>query len=105
MGSERMWLRHFVRHRRTKRYRDFMARYKEFHPDDICYICPDHHEEIHVAYMNTIFRRIKAKGYKPLTDWTWEEAEVLMDELRTQCRAWLQCKTPGQRNHKFVSGP
>lgn len=103
MGSERMWLRHFKARSRSKRYRDFRVRYESFLDTDICWICPPHHEEVHQIYFNLMFASIKAKGYKKLSQWSWEEAEALMEANRKACREWLAKETPGVKPGQFVS--
>lgn len=96
-GCERMWLRHFAHRRRTKRYRDFRARYHEFHRDDCVELCAAHHTEIHQLYLTLIRNAIVRGDYKPLRRWTWEEAEDLMGRLRKRCDKWLKVETPGHR--------
>lgn len=95
MGSEHMWLLRFRKRSRTKAYREFKKRYLEFHPEDIVPLCVWHHDEIHGEYVRIIRDRIALKDYRPLHDWTWEEANELMAELRKYCRAWLDRETPG----------
>lgn len=98
-----MFIRQFRKRKKTKRYKEFVARYELFHPDDISLLCGDHHEEIHLRYMNIVYRDIKSNGYTALEDYTWEQAEKLMKKLEKEFKEWIAVPTPGIKERKFVS--
>lgn len=50
--------------------------------------------EIHVIY-DRIIQKDRDKTRKALSDYTWEQAEKLMDKLEARCLRWLKEKTPG----------
>lgn len=79
-----------------------MRRYKSFNPIDWVEICQEHHEEAHHLYGTIIMRAIRRNGYLPIHKWTWKQAEVLMQELRVYCAAWLLRTTPGMKLRKFA---
>ncbi len=89
-----MFVRHFESRARQERYDRFVARYHEFHPDDVVLICDSHHEEIHQLYLPIIDTHRK-RVRKPMATWTWRQAEILMDALRRECTDWLSKETPG----------
>ena len=84
-----MWLRHFLRKRRQKTFRQFKKRYYEFRNEDCVDICEQHHTEIHTLYFARISRVVRLRGHVPCSRWTWEQANALMAELRTLCNEWL----------------
>lgn len=98
--------RHHVRHqamwlgiwssRRSgeKKFQDFIRRYYEFRKEDIEYLCDRHHAEIHAIYDEIIIEDRKKLG-KPLSKYTWAQAELLMDKLEAAFREWLNRRTPG----------
>lgn len=75
-------------------YKAFVARYEEFHPDDIVSLCPDHHAEVHWDYRTLISEAIFQAG-RSLHSFTWPQAEALMSDLATYCDEWLQTETFG----------
>ena len=106
MGCERMWLRHFAKRCRSKRYKAFKARYESFHPQDIRPLCETCHIKIHRVYLRVIRvwmerdyrkRLNKKRPARPLSDWSWEEAEELISALRQRGHRWIdaQRKTNG----------
>ena len=97
-----MIIRAFYSKRKQKRYKALVKRYKEFRPYDTVEICENHHEEIHELYGAVIMREIKKRGFRSVRDWTWKEAEAVMEVLRAYCDAWAKRTTPGMRLRKFA---
>lgn len=93
-GSQHMWLRHFADRHRTKKFREFKARYWMFHKEDVTIICAGHHEEIHRRYEAVIDLHFQRSKNKPLYQWTWDEAEQLIKALVAHCDEWLKLETP-----------
>ena len=79
------------RKRKTKRYREFVKRYKAFREQDVILLCPWHHCEIHLAYEPIIFSHLN----KPPEVFTWKQAWALMNELEEHCRDWEEEETDG----------
>lgn len=93
-GCERMWLRHFIRKKASKRYKEFKARYDEFHPHDCVPLCHDCHEAIHQVYILIIRSEVRASGTH-CSLWSWNEAHNLMVKLRKNCDLWLAVRPNG----------
>lgn len=90
-----MWLRHFKHKRKRPRFRKFQERYYAFLAADVVALCSWHHEEIsHLNYL-VIARRMRQAGMKPAREWSWRQADELIQELRTHCDQWLKRVTPG----------
>lgn len=79
---------------KSKKYKAFVKRYYQFHPDDVVILCPWHHCEIHKKYDKVIKKHIH-KRMKRLRDFSWGEAQDLMFELEELCKEWEKEKTPG----------
>lgn len=90
-----MWLKHFLKHRSTKKYREFRERYYSFHKRDCIQICSWHHEEAHQLYLPIINEFMERYGH-PST-WKWHQAKKLIAALRRYCDAWLKLETPGRK--------
>ena len=82
------------RRKREAKYRKFVKRYFEYHPDDIEHVCSSHHREIHEIYTEIVYATCCALE-KTLEDFTWAEAEALMSRLISRCNQWLDTQTPG----------
>lgn len=76
------------------RYTAFVRRYYEFREEDVVHICSKHHREIHELYDPIIVKHCK-RFRKPIADFTWPEAEVLMATLVSRCNQWLKRQTKG----------
>jgi hypothetical protein len=90
-----MWLGIWSGRRKGEdRWERFVARYKAFLPEDWVRVCIRHHAEIHVIY-DGIIEADKTKVGRPLSDYTWTQAEALMDKLEAACLRWLKMQSPG----------
>lgn len=96
-----MWLRHFRKKRATVTFRRFRERYLMYVSEDCSEVCKWHHEEVHRRYLRIIRSAISAKDYKPLEQWSWREAEELMQRLRAYCDQWLKRETPGVKPRRI----
>jgi hypothetical protein len=76
------------------RWESFKKRYEEFHPDDIVVLGQNHHAEVHVLYDVIISNHMVAAG-RSLTNYSWAQAEHLMDCLEAAFNAWVVEETPG----------
>lgn len=68
--------------------------YHAFLAKDWVRLCDMHHAEIHLIY-DGIIRRDKLKTGRPLSKYSWAQAEKLMDKLESTCVKWLRKDTPG----------
>jgi len=96
-----MWLRHFSHKSKTKKYQAFKARYEVFHPDDICFICVEHHDEISRILYLLIGRRARRLG--PCMFWTWKQAEQLIADCTNRTNQWLKTETPGVEGGRLAT--
>lgn len=91
-----MWVNLFVRdlNFRTKkfkkRYRRFVNRYHSFNLKDWEYLCVGHHGEIHEVYDEIIIKNTVKKNYKPLSTYSWAEADALMNSLHKEYVEWKE---------------
>lgn len=93
---EAMWLGVWASRRRgEKKFAEFVARYHAFHPDDWVRVCDRHHAEIHLIY-DGIIRRDRHITLRPLSQYSWAQAEKLMGKLEGICLEWLTKETPGE---------
>jgi hypothetical protein len=93
-GSEHMWLL-FWQHRIDQpRFVDFARRYYEYRDEDVVRVCSSHHREIHEIYRVIGDEHQRRRG-KPFQDYTWTEAEDLMQKFRKRCKRWLKTQSPG----------
>lgn len=98
-----MWLGIWAGRRKGEpEWIEFVARYYEFNPEDICELCVSHHAEIHVIYDALIKQDIKMRG-KTLMRYTWDEAYELMDKLEKACLKWIKQETPGINSSLYGS--
>lgn len=92
-----VWL---VRRRGEQKFVDFCYRYHAFNPEDWTRLCANHHAEIHMVYDQIIRRDVKKVG-RPLSQYSWAQAEKLMDKLEAVCVEWLQKETPGVTSERL----
>lgn len=57
-------------------------------------LCPRHHAEIHSIYDELITADKWLVG-RPLSYYSWRQAERLMSQLEAACDKWLKEETPG----------
>lgn len=99
-----MFLSAFVRRRmRETVYREFVTRYYEFRKEDTAEICLHHHAEIHLVY-DKIIRRDLRSTHKALRNYSWNQANHLMDKLEAAFEEWILKETPGEDPAILVSG-
>jgi hypothetical protein len=92
---EAMWLGIWATRRRgEERWKAFTERYYQFLPEDCEFLCPNHHAEIHRLYDAIIVGDRKLVG-RPLSKYTWTQAERLMEKLESACLEWIETETPG----------
>lgn len=91
---EKLFIRFFAHKQGQKKYEQFRRRYEEFREEDISAICPDHHAEAHWEYRHIIQRHYIKVG-RPLSQYTWKEAEELMERFATFYSAWIATPTLG----------
>lgn len=101
-GSEGMWLKHFGWRKGQVRFDKFKKRYYSFRVQDTIRICDWHHEEIHDIYFS-IITEVKTLVAKRFCDYSWKEANALMERLRKVCRQWLKEETPGKEPKRLAS--
>jgi hypothetical protein len=90
-----MWLGVWAGRRRgEEKWTRFVYEYYQFLEERITRICPRHHAEIHRVYDEIIASEI-AKIGRPLADFSWKQAEKLMDKLEEACHEWLKKETKG----------
>lgn len=90
-----MWLGVWRRRRAGERkYEEFVRRYWDFLKEDIEYLCDRHHAEIHEIY-DEIIRRDRNSVGRPLSQYSWVQAETLMDKLESAFFEWIGEETPG----------
>lgn len=91
-----MWLGIWASRRKgEKKFEEFVERYNSFHPEDWVRVCDMHHAEIHLIY-DTIIRRDRLITFRRLAEYSWKQAEKLMDKLEAACFDWLEIETPGE---------
>lgn len=100
-----MWVRYFQHRKDEAVYQDFVTRYHQFIQCCLVQVCGDHHEEIHELYWKEIYRWIDT--HKPyhgdwFEEWTYDEANRLMDHLRGVCDDWIKRPTPGRKRRKYT---
>jgi len=79
-------------HAKRKKYRQFVRRYSSFNKEDIELLCPGHHGQIHEVYDHIILRSV-SRTLKPLAEYTWSQANILMSALRTTYYKWKEIET------------
>ena len=97
-----MWLGIWASRRKGEpKWEKFKTRYFEFHPADCVLLCPNHHAEIHKLY-DEIIQADRKFTQRPLSKYTWKQAEILMNKLSNKCDEWLEIETPGISYEKFA---
>ena len=90
-----MWLGVWASRRRGEdKWEAFIKRYFEFHDEDVALLCANHHAEIHARYDVVIQADVVRLG-RPLSQYTWAQAELLMDKMEVVFREWMLEETPG----------
>lgn len=90
-----MWLGIWSGRRRTEpKWKLFVQRYHEFHPEDCVILCPDHHAEIHAIYDKILLADRDFTG-RPFSKYSWVQAETLMDKFEEACFVWMAKPTKG----------
>lgn len=90
-----MFLSSFVRTRkRQAEYKAFVKRYYEFRKEDVADVCSWHHAEVHILYDRIIQQDIKRVG-KPLRNYSWAQANALMDKLEACFEEWAKIESSG----------
>lgn len=87
--------------RKERRWQEFVARYYQFLPQDVVRICDSHHAEIHAIYDQIIAEDLARTGQR-LEQYTWAQAERLMNKLKAACKEWLKKKTPGISSTRYA---
>lgn len=104
-GGEHTFVRHFAL-RGGKKYRDLLRRYREFRAEDCVDVCGDHHEEIHYIIWNADAEWMGVNGcIQAFHDFSWKQAEALIEHRRTITDGWLTIKTSGMKERKFTNYP
>lgn len=92
---EAMWLGIWSgRRRHEAAFQSMVKRYHEFRIEDCEILCPNHHAEIHKIYDGIISADRKKTG-RPLSKYSWVQANLLMDKLEAACLRWLKTQSPG----------
>lgn len=73
---------------------EWCQRYWKFRDEDIVFLCPEHHAEVHLAYDRIIISHNRGL-HKPCDQYTVAEAESLRKELQKYCDKWLKKETKG----------
>lgn len=84
-------------------YRNFVKYYYEFRKEDVEHICLHHHAEIHLVY-DKIIRRDLRRTRKALRNYSWNQADNLMEQLEKAFDDWFVKVTPGADPAILVSG-
>ena len=104
-GSERMWVNYFRLRSADVVYQEFCARYERFEKQALSQLCGDHHEEVHAVYWSAIHTWISRHRH-PLGDWfeewSYQDANRLMDHLREVHDEWIKRPTPGLKRRKYT---
>lgn len=96
-----MWLGVWAGRRRGElKWEAFFERYHEFRDEDCRDLCANHHAEIHAIY-DKLINEDKAVTGRPLSQYTWTQAERLMDKLEAAFHEWVLTVTPGIDSAKY----
>lgn len=99
-----MFVSAFVRRRmRETVYRKFVERYYEFRKEDTAEVCLHHHAEIHLIY-DKIIRQDLKRTRKALRNYSWNQANKLMDRLEEAFKEWFVKETPGADPAILIEG-
>jgi hypothetical protein len=82
------------RRRGEEKWQQFLDRYHNFLSEDVVELCAHHHAAIHQIY-DRIIQADVAKVERPLSQYTWRQAERLMDRLKGVCLEWLCSESSG----------
>jgi hypothetical protein len=93
-AHQALWIGVWAWRHGEKRFRSFIQRYHEFRSEDTVLICQDHHAEIHMIYDSIIASDVVGRG-KPLSQYSWKQARILMEKLEIACSEWLLLETGG----------
>jgi hypothetical protein len=109
-GGEHTFVRHFAWMLRVPvakdRYAEFCRIYHSFRPRDTAYVCGDHHEEIHYILEGfDLDWMVEHDCIKAFRDFTWAEAQALIDARKAITDAWLTTCTPGRKHRRFTNRP
>lgn len=88
--SQKLFVRAF-RLRGSARYKAFVERYDAFHPADIVKLCRECHEEVHGIYRLIIGKHCWKLRLR-LRDFSWVQAEILMDDFEKEFWRWKEGK-------------
>lgn len=92
---EAMWIGIWLLRRKgEEKFVHFCYTYHLFRREDWVRICDMHHAEIHLIY-DGIIKKDKLKTGRPLSKYSWAQAEKLMEKLEAACVKWLKKDTPG----------
>lgn len=96
-----MWLGIWAGRRKSEqKWLQFIDSYYQFRPSDCVILCPNHHAEIHKIYDSMIMAD-KLRTRRPLSKYSWQQAEALMDKLEAACDEWLKHVTPGINSEQY----
>jgi hypothetical protein len=84
-----------------EKFINFCYRYHCFDTKDWVRICANHHAEIHLVY-DQIIRADRKKVGRPLSKYSWTQAEKLMEKLEAVCLDWLKKDTPGVTSERLL---
>jgi len=108
-GDEHRFIRYLTDNKfRTKRpwVKRIMDRYHQFHEQDICHVCGDHHEEIHELLFQSLKTFCKSKAItEPIKDWDEDQVLSAITFLRTSTEFWLTQPTPGCKTRILTTFP
>lgn len=92
---EAMWLGVWAGRRKAEpRYVEFIERYRSFDRSDWERLCDNHHAEIHLLY-DEIIKIDKKTTKRPLSKYSWKQAERLMSKLEDAFYTWVKIESPG----------
>lgn len=96
-----MWIGCWGRRRSNEpRWQHFVTRYYCFRSEDVVTLGANHHAEIHILY-DIIIDQHRTILRKHLSEYTWAEAEHLMDCFERAFNVWLSTPTPGFSTQLF----
>ena len=95
-----MWLGVWRRRDGQTEWEEFKKRYWEFREEDCQDLCAMHHAEVHKLYDEIIAQDVAAVG-RPLSKYSWEQANRLMDKLEAAFVEWFAKETPGIDDKKY----
>lgn len=97
-----MWLGVWAGRRALEdRFRKFVNAYHEFRMEDTTPLCPHHHAEIHQLY-DEIIGADRIRLMRHLSEYSWTQANNLMDKLERRFKGWVKLDTPGIDSDAFT---